>query len=116
MVTTLGASALAVGLIEGLAESTALTVKIFAGGLSDYRGKRKGLVVFGYALGALAKPIFILAPTIGIVVIARLLDSVGEGVRGAPRDAWVADMTPAHLRGAAVSGWCRCSIYAGSVQ
>ena len=60
--------------------------------------------MFGCALGALAKPIFILAPTIGIVVTARLLDSVGEGVRGAPRDAWVAEMTPAHLRGAAVGG------------
>ena len=116
MVTTLGASALAVGLIEGLAESTALTVKIFSGGLIDYPGKRRGPAMFGCALGALAKPIFILAPTIGIVVTARLLDSVGEGVRGAPRDAWVADTTPAHLRGAAVSGWCRCSIYAGSVQ
>jgi len=101
MVTTLGASALAVGLIEGLAESTALIVKVFSGTLSDYLGKRKGLAVFGYALGALSKPLFALAPSIGIVLTARLLDRVGKGVRGAPRDALVADIAPAHLRGAA---------------
>lgn len=101
MVTTLGASALMVGLIEGLAESTALIVKIFSGSLSDYLGKRKGLAVFGYALGALTKPLFALAPTVGIVLTARLLDRVGKGVRGAPRDALVADLTPPHIRGAA---------------
>lgn len=101
MVSTLGASALAVGLIEGLAEATALIVKVFSGTLSDYLGKRKGLAVFGYALGALTKPLFALAPTLGIVLTARLLDRVGKGIRGAPRDALVADITPAHLRGAA---------------
>ncbi|MEO8409747.1 MAG: MFS transporter, partial [Propionivibrio sp.] len=101
MVTTLGASALAVGLIEGLAESTALIVKMFSGALSDYLGKRKGLAVFGYALGALTKPLFALAPTIGVVLTARLLDRVGKGVRGAPRDALVADLAPPELRGAA---------------
>lgn len=101
MVTTLGASALAVGLVEGLAEATALIVKVFSGTLSDYLGKRKGLALFGYALGALSKPLFAVAPSIGIVLSARLLDRVGKGVRGAPRDALVADITPAHLRGAA---------------
>jgi len=101
MVSTLGASALMVGLIEGLAEATALIVKVFSGTLSDYLGKRKGLAVFGYALGALTKPLFALAPTVGIVLTARLLDRVGKGIRGAPRDALVADITPAHLRGAA---------------
>jgi len=101
MVTTLGASAFAVGLIEGLAESTALIAKVFSGTLSDYLGKRKGLAVFGYALGALTKPLFAIAPTIGIVLTARLLDRVGKGIRGAPRDALVADITPPHLRGAA---------------
>lgn len=101
MVTTLGASALAVGLVEGLAEATALIVKVFSGTLSDYLGRRKGLAVFGYALGALSKPLFAIAPSIGIVLSARLLDRVGKGVRGAPRDALVADITPAHLRGAA---------------
>lgn len=101
MVTTLGASVFAVGIIEGLAESTALIVKVFSGTLSDYLGKRKGLALFGYALGALTKPLFALAPTVGIVLTARLLDRVGKGVRGAPRDALVADVTPSHLRGAA---------------
>ncbi|HSG24108.1 MAG TPA: MFS transporter, partial [Azonexus sp.] len=101
MVTTLGASALIVGLIEGLAEATALIVKVFSGALSDYLGKRKGLALFGYALGALAKPLFALAPSIGIVLGARLLDRVGKGIRGAPRDALVADITPEGLRGAA---------------
>lgn len=101
MVTTLGASAFTVGLIEGLAESTALIVKVFSGALSDYLGKRKGLAVFGYALGALTKPLFAIAPTMGVVLTARLLDRVGKGVRGAPRDALVADITPTHLRGAA---------------
>ena len=101
MVTTLGASALTVGLIEGLAESTALIVKIFSGALSDYLGKRKGLAVLGYTLGALTKPLFAVASTTGVVLTARLLDRVGKGIRGAPRDALVADMTPPHLRGAA---------------
>ena len=101
MVTTLGASAFTVGLVEGLAESTALIVKVFSGALSDYLGKRKGLAVFGYALGALTKPLFAIAPGMGVVLTARLLDRVGKGVRGAPRDALVADIAPAHLRGAA---------------
>jgi MFS family permease len=101
MVSTLGMSALALGLIEGLAESTALIVKVFSGALSDYLGKRKGLAVFGYALGALTKPLFAMASTMGIVLTARLLDRVGKGIRGAPRDALVADMAPPLLRGAA---------------
>ena len=101
MVGTLGASAFAVGLIEGLAESTALIVKVFSGTLSDYLGKRKGLALFGYALGALTKPLFAMAGTIGMVLTARLLDRVGKGIRGAPRDALVADIAPKHLRGAA---------------
>jgi len=101
LVTTLEASAFAVGLIEGLAESTALIVKVFSGVLSDYLGRRKGLALAGYVLGALTKPLFALAPGIGIVLMARLLDRVGKGVRGAPRDALVADIAPPHLRGAA---------------
>ena len=101
MVTSLGASALTVGLIEGLAESTALTVKIFSGVLSDAIGKRKELALFGYALGALTKPLFALAPTTGVVLAARVLDRIGKGIRGAPRDALVADITPPQLRGAA---------------
>jgi len=100
MVTVLGASALTVGIVEGLAEATALIVKVFSGALSDYLGKRKGLAVFGYALGALSKPLFAMAPGMGLVVTARLLDRVGKGIRGAPRDALVADLAPPHLRGA----------------
>jgi MFS family permease len=101
MVTVLGTSAFTVGIIEGLAESTALIVKVFSGALSDYLGKRKGLAVFGYGLGALTKPLFAIASGTGIVVTARLLDRVGKGIRGAPRDALVADITPSHVRGAA---------------
>lgn len=101
MVGTLGASALMVGVIEGLAESTALIVKVFSGALSDYLGKRKGLALFGYALGALTKPFFAIAPVTGVVLTARLLDRVGKGIRGAPRDALVADLAPAEVRGAA---------------
>jgi MFS family permease len=101
MVTTLGASTIAVGLVEGSAESLALIVKVFSGTLSDYLGKRKWLAVCGYALGALTKPLFALATGVGMVLTARLLDRVGKGVRGAPRDALVADIAPPHLRGAA---------------
>jgi MFS family permease len=101
MVTTLNTSVFAVGIIEGLAQSTALIVKVFSGMLSDYIGKRKGLAVFGYALGAFSKPLFALASSTGTVLAARLLDRIGKGVRGAPRDALVADITPPHLRGAA---------------
>lgn len=100
MVTTLGASTLAVGFIEGLAEGTALVVRVFSGTLSDYLGKRKVVSVSGYALGALSKPLFALASSIGLVLFARLLDRTGKGIRAAPRDALIADIAPAHLRGA----------------
>src|SRR3990167_8640901 len=106
MVGTLGASALMVGLIEGLAEATALIVKVFSGVLSDWWGRRKGLAVAGYALGALTKPLFALASGVGMVLTARLLDRVGKGIRGAPRDALVADIAPPHLRGASY-GLCQ---------
>jgi len=101
LVGPLGASFLMVGLIEGLAESTALIVKVFSGALSDYLDKRKALAVVGYSLGALTKPLFAIAATANIVLTARLLDRVGKGVRGAPRDALVADIAPAEVRGAA---------------
>jgi MFS family permease len=101
MVTVLGASALTVGVIEGIAESTALLVKVFSGVLSDYLGKRKVLAVFGYAMGALTKPMFAMASGVGMVLSARFLDRVGKGVRGAPRDALIAEITPAEIRGAA---------------
>lgn len=101
MVTTLGISVFMVGLIEGAAEATALIVKVFSGVLSDYWGKRKPLAILGYGLGALSKPLFALATTTGLVLTARLMDRVGKGIRGAPRDALVADITPPALRGAA---------------
>jgi MFS family permease len=101
MVTTLGTSVFVIGIIEGLAQSTALIVKVFSGILSDYIGKRKGLAVIGYAMGAFSKPLFAVASSAGLVLTARLLDRIGKGVRGAPRDALVADIAPPHLRGAA---------------
>lgn len=101
MVTTLSISVFAVGLIEGAAEATALIVKVFSGALSDYFGKRKPLAILGYGLGALSKPFFALATSAGWIVCARLADRVGKGIRGAPRDALVADITPPTLRGAA---------------
>lgn len=101
LVTTLGTSVFVVGLMEGAAEATALIVKVFSGVLSDYWGKRKPLAVFGYGLGALSKPLFALASSAGLVFGARLMDRVGKGIRGAPRDALVADITPPELRGAA---------------
>ena len=101
LVTSLGASALMIGLIEGLAEATALIVKVFSGALSDWLGRRKGLALIGYGLGAITKPLFALAPSVGVVLTARLLDRVGKGIRGAPRDALVADIAPPELRGAA---------------
>ena len=101
MVTTLGASVIFIGLIEGLAEATALFIKVFSGAISDYLGKRKGLAVLGYGLGALSKPLFAIASSSGMILGARLIDRVGKGIRGAPRDALVADVTPPELRGAA---------------
>ncbi|GAA6140578.1 MFS transporter [Hydrogenophaga sp. 5NK40-0174] len=101
MVAVLGTSATVVGIIEGLAEATALIVKVFSGVLSDMLGRRKWLAVAGYGLGALTKPLFAVAGTAGVVLSARLIDRVGKGIRGAPRDALVADVTPPAMRGAA---------------
>ncbi|CUI04212.1 Permeases of the major facilitator superfamily [Janthinobacterium sp. CG23_2] len=100
LVSSLGASATTVGVIEGVAEATALIVKVFSGVLSDYLGNRKWLAVAGYALGALSKPFFAIAPSAGLVLTARVADRIGKGLRGAPRDALVADLAPAHLLGA----------------
>jgi MFS family permease len=87
--------------IEGIAESTALLVKVFSGVLSDYLGKRKVLAVLGYAMGALTKPMFAMASGVGMVLSARFLDRVGKGIRGAPRDALLSEIAPAEIRGAA---------------
>lgn len=101
LATGLGLSVLYIGILEGVAEATALITKIFSGVLSDYLGKRKGLAVLGYGLGALSKPLFALASGAGLVFGARFLDRIGKGIRGAPRDALVADVTPPEIRGAA---------------
>ena len=100
MVSTLGASIAAVGLVEGIAEATALIVKVFSGTLSDYFGKRKPLTLLGYGLAALTKPLFPLAGSMGLVLTARFLDRIGKGIRGAPRDALVGDIAPPEIRGA----------------
>lgn len=100
LVGTLGASTLAVGVIEGIAEATASITKVFSGALSDWLGKRKLLAAFGYALAAVTKPVFPLAPSIGWLVAARFVDRIGKGIRGAPRDALVADIASPELRGA----------------
>jgi MFS family permease len=101
LVGTLGASVGMVGLIDGLGEAVAQVVKFFSGVLSDRAGSRKWLAVLGYGLSALAKPLFPLAGTAAAVLVARVSDRVGKGIRGAPRDAMVADFTPPELRGAA---------------
>jgi MFS family permease len=101
MVTGLGASMVTVGLVEGVAEATAAVTKVFSGALSDYLGKRKLLMVSGYALAALTKPVFPLATSVGWVFAARFVDRIGKGIRGAPRDALVAELTPPRVRGAA---------------
>lgn len=100
LVTAMGTSMMAVGVIEGIAEATAAITKIFSGAISDWLGKRKFLAVLGYGLAALTKPIFPLAPSFGWLVGARFVDRVGKGIRGAPRDALVADISPPELRGA----------------
>jgi MFS family permease len=100
LMTVLGASATLVGAIEGIAEATASVTKVFSGALSDWFSKRKFLVVLGYGLAAITKPVFPLATSIGWLIGARFVDRIGKGIRGAPRDALLADLAPADLRGA----------------
>jgi MFS family permease len=100
LVSTLGASALTVGLIEGVAEATAHIVKVFSGAISDFIGRRKQLLLLGYGLAAFSKPLFPLADSVLTVFTARFLDRIGKGIRGAPRDALIADVAPAEIRGA----------------
>ncbi len=101
LVSVLGASALSVGVIEGVAEATAAFAKVFSGAISDWIGRRKPLLLLGYGLAALTKPLFPLATSIGEVLVARFIDRIGKGIRGAPRDALIADLTPPPMRGAA---------------
>jgi MFS family permease len=100
LVTVLGASMVTVGFIEGIAEATASITKIFSGALSDKLGNRKVLAALGYGVAAFTKPVFPLAPSVSWLIAARFIDRIGKGIRGAPRDALVADLSPAHLRGA----------------
>jgi MFS family permease len=101
LVVNLGASAAVLGLVEGIAEAAAQIVKVFSGWLSDTLRRRKALAVAGYGLAAITKPLFPLASTVALVAFARLVDRIGKGIRGAPRDALVADVTPPAQRGAA---------------
>jgi MFS family permease len=101
MTSVLGASMLEVGAVEGVAEGTAAIVKVFSGVLSDRLGRRKPIVLFGYGLAALSKPLFPLAGSIATVLGARFVDRIGKGIRGAPRDALIADVAPPELRGTA---------------
>lgn len=101
LVGTMGATMAQIGAIEGVAEATASIVKIFSGAVSDWFASRKLLAILGYGLAAATKPLFPLAPNVAWVMAARFIDRVGKGIRGAPRDALVADVTPAELRGAA---------------
>ena len=101
MVSVLGTSMLTVGIIEGIAEATAAITKVFSGAISDYFQKRKFLIILGYGLGAITKPVFPLANAIQWVFAARIVDRIGKGIRGAPRDALIADLVPPATRGAA---------------
>jgi len=100
MMLGLGASTLTIGIVEGIAEATALVVKVFSGVISDFFGRRKPLVLLGYGLAAFTKIVFPLAPTLGWIVTARFADRIGKGIRGAPRDALIADLSPPDVRGA----------------
>jgi MFS family permease len=100
LVTALGVSMAMVGLIEGVSEATASIVKVFSGAVSDWLGKRKALTILGYGIAAITKPVFPLAETFGAIFTARFIDRIGKGIRGAPRDALIADLAPPALRGA----------------
>jgi len=100
LVTVLGASVIALGLIEGVAEATAAFAKVFSGALSDYLGRRKGLALAGYGLAAITKPMFALATAVDWIFAARVIDRIGKGIRGAPRDALVSEISPPEIRGA----------------
>ncbi len=101
LIGVLGASTIQLGLIEGIAEMTASVIRLFSGAVSDLLGRRKVVVVTGYGLSALTKPLFAMAGGVGTVLAARFVDRIGKGVRGAPRDALIADVTPEELRGRA---------------
>jgi len=100
LVSILGVSAIAVGMIEGIAESTSLLIRIFSGTLSDYLGKRKLIATIGYGIAAATKPLFAIATSLNVIMAARFVDRLGKGIRGAPRDALIGDLSPLSIRGA----------------
>ena len=114
LTVSLGASAGAIGIIEGAAESISSLLKLFAGYLSDRLGRRKALVVSGYALAALARPFLAFATNWHQVLAIRLADRVGKGFRSAPRDAMIADAVSIEQRGIAF-GFHRAMDHAGAV-
>ncbi|MGZ5223912.1 MAG: MFS transporter [Burkholderiales bacterium] len=99
LVTVLGTSVASVGIIEGIAEATNSLAKVLSGALSDWLGRRKPIVVLGYGLAALSKPLFPLAGDAATVLVARFIDRTGKGIRDAPRDALLADQLPSNARG-----------------
>lgn len=101
LISSMGATATTLGLFEGVTEAMALVVKVFSGSLSDWMKKRKPLVIAGYFMGAISKPLFALANSVSMIFFIRLFDRIGKGVRGAPRDALMADIVPNNLRGQA---------------
>jgi len=100
VISVLGANTTALGLLEGISEGAVNITKIFSGVLSDWLRRRKALALTGYGIAALTKPLFPLAGSFSVVFAARLMDRIGKGIRGAPRDALVADLAPARVRGA----------------
>ena len=102
LVTVLGASTISLGIIEGIAEATAAVSRVFSGAISDWLGKRKPLVLLGYGMAALSKPLFPLASGASMVLVARLIDRLGKGIRGAPRDALIADSVHSGHRDAVI--------------
>jgi MFS family permease len=100
LVTVMGTSTVVVGLIEGVSEASVALIKVVSGAVSDKTGKRRQLVALGYGLAALSKPAFPLAQSLGWLIAARITDRVGKGIRGAPRDALIADLSPVAVRGA----------------
>lgn len=114
LANVIGASTMFIGLIEGIAESTASFLKVFSGWLSDKFGKRKQLVLAGYGLSSLVKPLLAVATSGWHVLGVRFVDRIGKGIRGAPRDAMIADVTEPDKRGRAF-GFHRAMDTAGAV-
>lgn len=97
--SVLGASVTSIGFLEGVAEATALILKVISGPLSDLLKKRKPLIILGYSMGALSKPLFAIATSVPFVFAVRVFDRMGKGIRGASRDAMLADIAPEKMRG-----------------